>query len=212
MIKIRKFIVNPLQENSYLLYDETGECVVLDPGFYYPGEEEDVENFIGENNLHPIKIVNTHCHFDHIMGVEFIRKKYRIPFWCHNAELYWLKHGPSQAVMFNIAMKGVTAPEGFFTGGDVVRFGNSELVILPVPGHSPGHVVFYSEKESFLMAGDVLFSGSIGRSDFPGGNYHDLIYHIRTSLLVLPPDTKVWCGHGPETTIGYEKSHNPFLI
>jgi len=212
MIKVARFKVNPLQENSYLLYDETRECLVVDAGFFYQDEEESLLKFIRDHNLKPVSVVNTHCHFDHIMGVEFIRKSFRIPFVCHPDERFWIKNGPVQSSLFGIDMKDVSEPDSYLKENEPVVFGNSVLNVIHVPGHSPGHVVFQSAVDSLLIAGDVLFRGSIGRSNLPRGNSESLLRNIREKLLVLPPQTVVWCGHGPETTIGTEKADNPFLI
>jgi hydroxyacylglutathione hydrolase len=212
MITVQKFVVNPLQENSYLLSDETGECVIVDAGFFSPDEEEAVVLFIGRNRLKPVKLVNTHCHFDHIMGVEFLRKKFSIPFECHEDDSFLLKVASGQSSLFGIKMANVSPAESYLAEAIPVRFGNSVLRVIHVPGHSPGHVAFYSADNTFLIAGDVLFYGSIGRTDLPGGNYSVLIKSIRDKILTLPTSTRVFCGHGPDTSIGFEKKNNPFLI
>ncbi len=211
MVKIEKFVVNPLQENSFVLYDETGECIFIDPGFYYSEELAEIKKYIAGNNLNPQKITNTHCHFDHIMGVEFVRNEFQIPFYAHADDAFWVEKAAIQGEMFEIEMQPVSPVDGFLHETEKLKFGNSELQIIHVPGHSPGHVVFYSEHDGFLIAGDVLFYGSIGRTDLPGGDYQTLVSGIKSKLFQLPPDTKVYCGHGSETTIGFEKNNNPFL-
>jgi glyoxylase-like metal-dependent hydrolase (beta-lactamase superfamily II) len=211
MIKVEKFVVNPLGENSFIISDETGECVFVDPGFFYDEEHDEVREYIKSNNLTPVRITNTHCHFDHIMGVEFVRNEFKIPFYAHPDDVFWVEKAIDQGKMFGFEMKPVAPPHAFLAENDFVEFGNSKLKIIHVPGHSPGHVVFYSEAGKILIAGDVLFYGSIGRTDLPGGNYETLISNIKSKLFALPDDTKVFCGHGPETTIGFEKRTNPFL-
>ncbi|HKL31515.1 MAG TPA: MBL fold metallo-hydrolase [Tangfeifania sp.] len=211
MVEIKKFAVNPLQENTLLISDETGECVFVDPGFYFPVEHDEIKNYISENNLKPVMIANTHCHFDHIMGVEFIRQEYNIPFVAHPDDAFWVKKAIDQGKMFGFDMKPVNPPDSFFSENEKLKFGNTEFDIIHIPGHSPGHVVFYSEKEKILIGGDVLFHGSIGRSDLPGGDQATLISGIKEKLFKLPDETKVYCGHGPETTLGFEKESNPFL-
>lgn len=211
MITVEKFMVNPLGENSYILSDESGECIFIDPGFFYEEEYNEVRTYIAENKLKPVKITNTHCHFDHIMGVEFVRKEYNVPFYGHAEDAFLIERSMSQAQMFGMEMGTVGPLDHLLNEGETVRFGNSELEIIHVPGHSPGHVVFYSQKDKFLIAGDVLFYGSIGRTDLPGGDYNTLISGIKNKLFQLPDDTKVYSGHGPETTLGFEKSSNPFL-
>ncbi|MFV0268732.1 MAG: MBL fold metallo-hydrolase [Draconibacterium sp.] len=211
MITIQKFVVNPLGENSYILSDETGECVFVDPGFYYTEEKEEVKEYIAVNKLKPVMIANTHCHFDHILGVEFVREQYRIPFYAHAEDAFLVERSVSQAQMFGFDMSEVKPMNGWLHEGETLKFGNTEMKIIHVPGHSPGHVVFYSEQENILVVGDVLFYGSIGRTDLPGGNYDTLISGIKTKLLTLPEDVKVYSGHGPETSVGVEKWSNPFL-
>ncbi|WP_372950244.1 MBL fold metallo-hydrolase [Mariniphaga sp.] len=211
MLKIEKFVVNPLQENTFVLSDETGECIFIDPGFYFDVEQKEIIDYVADNNLKPLKITNTHCHFDHIMGVEFIRNHFKIPFYAHSDDAFWVKQAIFQGKMFGFEMEPVQAPEYFYQENETLKFGNTELEIIHVPGHSPGHVVFYSEQENLLIAGDVLFNGSIGRTDLPGGNYETLISGIKEKLFKLPDETKVYCGHGPETTLGFEKKSNPFL-
>jgi glyoxylase-like metal-dependent hydrolase (beta-lactamase superfamily II) len=211
MLKIEKFVVNPLQENSWVISDETGECVFIDPGFYYDEEFDEIRDYISSRNLKPVKILNTHCHFDHLMGVGFIRNEFGVPFFAHPADNFWVEKAVEQAQMFGFEMSPVQPADGFFNDNEQVCFGNSVLEIIHVPGHSPGHVAFYHAGSASLLAGDILFYGSIGRTDLPGGNYQTLISAIKNRLFVLPADTKVYCGHGPETTLGFEMQNNPFL-
>jgi hydroxyacylglutathione hydrolase len=211
MITVKKFVVNPLGENSFIISDETGECIFIDPGFYYEEEFDEIKDYISQNQLVPVKITNTHCHFDHIMGVEFIRDEYGIPFQAHADDLFWIERAVEQAKMFGFSMQPVKPIDSFLVEGEKILFGNTELEIINIPGHSPGHVVFYNKVENFIIAGDVLFYGSIGRTDLPGGNYNDLISNIKNKLFSFPDETKVYCGHGPETTLGFEKKTNPFL-
>ncbi|MEZ5104387.1 MAG: MBL fold metallo-hydrolase [Draconibacterium sp.] len=211
MIKVEKFVVNPLGENSFIISDETGECIFIDPGFYYEEEFQEITDYIRNNKLKPVKITNTHCHFDHILGVEFVRKEFNIPFYAHEADEFWVERVVDQGQMFGFEINPVSPIDQFLKENEFVEFGNTKLKIIHVPGHSPGHVVFYNEPEPVLIAGDVLFYGSIGRTDLPGGNYETLISGIKNKLFPLPDNTKVYCGHGPETTLGFEKSTNPFL-
>lgn len=211
MIKVEKFVVNPLGENSFIISDETGECIFIDPGFYYEEEFQEITDYIRNNKLKPVKITNTHCHFDHILGVEFVRKEFNIPFYAHEADEFWVERVVDQGQMFGFEINPVSPIDQFLKENEFVEFGNTKLKIIHVPGHSPGHVAFYNEPEPVLIAGDVLFYGSIGRTDLPGGNYETLISGIKNKLFPLPDNTKVYCGHGPETTLGFEKSTNPFL-
>lgn len=211
MIKIEKFVVNPLSENTFVVSDESGDCILVDPGFYFPEEHDEIRNYIAENKLNPVKITNTHCHFDHIMGVEFVREEYGIPFHAHADDAFWIERAEQQANTFGFKLKPVQPIDAFLTENKNIKFGNTELEVIHIPGHTPGHVVFYNREAEVLIAGDVLFYGSIGRTDLPKGNHDDLISNIKNKLLILPENTKVYCGHGPETTIGFEKSSNPFL-
>ena len=211
MLKVEKFVVNPLQENTYVLYDETGECIFIDPGFYFEVEKDEIRKFVAEKNLKPVFIANTHCHFDHIMGVEFIRNEYKIPFYAHADDEYWIKSAIDQAQLFGFNMDKVNLPESFFTANNKIEFGQSSLEIIHVPGHSPGHVAFYSKEADILIGGDVLFYGSIGRTDLPGGDFDTLISSIKDKLFGFSDKTTIYCGHGPETSLGFEKNTNPFL-
>ena len=211
MIKVEKFVVNPLAENSFVLSDETGESVLIDPGFFYREEKREIKEYIADNNLKPLKIINTHCHFDHIMGVEFIRSEFNVLFCAHADDSFWVEKATEQGNMYGFEMKPVASIDEFLVEKEYVNFGNSQLEIIHIPGHSPGHVVFYSKEDNFLIVGDVLFYGSIGRTDLPGGDYATLISNIKSKLFLLPDETKVYCGHGQETTLGFEKTSNPFL-
>ncbi len=211
MLKVKKFVVNPLQENSFVISDETGQCIFIDPGFYFGEEYDEVDEYLNEHELSPVFIANTHCHFDHIMGVEYIRNKYKVPFKAHPHDEFWLENAVKQGQSFGFDLDEVNPPDAFFHENEELKFGNTSFKIIHVPGHSPGHVVFYSEAAKTLIAGDVLFQGSIGRSDLPGGNHEQLVSNIKNKLFPLSDDTKVYCGHGPETSLGFEKKSNPFL-
>ncbi len=211
MISIKKFTVNPLQENSFVVYDESSECIFVDPGFYFPEEREKVKRYILEHNLKPLFIANTHCHFDHILGVEFVRREYGIDFLTHRDDAFWVEAAIEQGEMFGFQIDAVGEPDAFFGENDLIEFGNSSLRVIHIPGHSPGHVVFYSEADKVLLSGDIIFKGSIGRTDLPGGNFNQLVSGIHDKLFTLPADVNILCGHGPSTTIGFEKLSNPFL-
>jgi len=211
MINVKKFTFNPLQENTYILYDETSDCVIIDAGCYFNYEQEELTRFIREMKLCPVKLVNTHCHFDHILGITFCRLTYRIPFLAHKDDEFLIERAVVQGDVFGVPMEPVDLPDEWIGEGERLSFGNSSMEILHVPGHAPGSLVFYDPIQEFILAGDVLFRGSIGRTDLPKGNLEQLISHIKDKLLILPDETIVYCGHGPETTIGAEKRTNPFL-
>ncbi|MFY9152538.1 MAG: MBL fold metallo-hydrolase [Prolixibacteraceae bacterium] len=211
MIQIKKFTFNPVQENTFVVYDETGECAIIDAGCYFDYERRELDDFIATKQLKPVKLINTHCHFDHIMGITHCRIKYKILFEIHPDELALIEQAESHGDLFGIPMEPVDAPDAFFQEGDRIIFGNSYFDVIAAPGHSPGGVVFHNPEQKMLFAGDVLFYGSIGRTDLPGGSFEQLIDNIQTKLLILPEDTIVYSGHGPETSIGFEKNKNPFL-
>lgn len=211
MIQIEKFIFNPVQENTFVLYDETKECIIIDAGCYFDYEEKELDGFIEKENLKPVKLVNTHCHFDHILGVTHCRGKYSIPFYANAQDNFLVENVVASGERFGVAVDPVGLPDFFLAENDHVTFGDSSLDIIHVPGHAPGHVVLHSPDQQFLMAGDVLFYGSIGRTDLPRGSFDQLVGNIKSKLFVLPDETVVYSGHGPETSIGFEKNNNPFL-
>jgi glyoxylase-like metal-dependent hydrolase (beta-lactamase superfamily II) len=211
MIKIKTFIFNPFQENTYLLYDETREAVIIDPGCFSAQEEIILVNFIEEYKLKPVRILNTHCHIDHILGNHYLSKKYQIKVEAHRDDEFLAKNAKNYGSTFGIQLKESPNIDKFISENDEIVFGNSKLQIAHVPGHSPGGIVFYNIAESFMIVGDVLFLDSIGRTDLPGGNYNDLISNIKNKLFPLGDKMKVYSGHGSSTTIGNERIYNPFL-
>lgn len=213
MISIEKFVFNPFQENTYVLYDHTKECVIVDPGCIDANEQQMIVDFIQKNDLRPVMVLNTHLHLDHVFGCKFIIDTYNIPFIAHADDQFFIDITKSYAVQFGIAIS--ENPPGLtktVDEGDVVKFGESELQIIHVPGHSPGGIVLYNKSQQFAIAGDVLFNGSIGRTDLVQGNHEQLISGIKEKLLTLNDDIIVYPGHGGVTTIGAEKQENPFLV
>jgi hydroxyacylglutathione hydrolase len=210
-MNIKKLKFNPIEVNAYVLWDETLECVIIDPACFYPQEEQQLKLFIETNNLRPVKILNTHGHFDHLMGNRFVEKTWGLSCEIHKEDNYLVEQASSQSLLFGRSIPKPPLPGHFFVDGEILSFGNSTLKVIFVPGHSPGGVAFYCEAEKMLFAGDILFYGSVGRTDLPKGNHEQLITGIKEKLLVLDPDVRVYCGHGPETTIGAEKRNNPFL-
>jgi hydroxyacylglutathione hydrolase len=212
MIKVQKFVFNPFSENSFLLYDETGECVLADMGSYTVDEKKKVLYFIENNRLKPVMIVNTHCHVDHVLGNSFFKNKFKIINAAHADDEFLLENAVETGRIFGLEVEAPPKSDVYLQEGKRLSFGNSFLEVLHVPGHSPGSVALYSKDDNFILTGDVLFNGSIGRTDLPGGDYDTLIRSIREKLLELPDDVLVYCGHGAETTIGEEKVSNPFLL
>jgi len=211
MIQLHSFVCNPYQENTYLLYDETGECVIIDPGMYTSNEQNEVIKFITVNNLKPVMLLNTHCHIDHVLGNKLVHDTYGLLPQFHEGELPLITAIPSYAPAQGIRYELSPLPQTFLPESGTIQFGNSQLELIFAPGHSPAHLCFYSKEDNFLIGGDVLFYRSIGRTDLPGGNFDLLIKNIREKLFALPDDCTVYPGHGGETTIGQEKQYNPFL-
>ncbi|MBC7745186.1 MAG: MBL fold metallo-hydrolase [Flavobacterium sp.] len=212
MINVKLFTCNPYQENSYLLYDETLECVIIDPGMYTGDEQNLVLKFIADNKLQPVLLLNTHCHIDHVLGNKFIYDTYGLLPQFHKGEEIVLNTVVSYAPQMGIRYDVSPQPETFLPETGYVSFGSSKLELIFAPGHSPAHLCFYNSDNNFLIGGDVLFYESIGRTDLPGGNHQQLLKNINEKLFILPEDCKVYPGHGPATTIGYEKLNNPFLV
>ncbi len=212
MIQIQSFTFNPFQENSYVLYDETGECVIIDPGCFDEDEKADLKAFIYSNELKPVKLLNTHCHIDHVLGNKFITNEFGLYPIIHEKDLPTLTEmTPLASKMYGIPYETSSLPKEFLTEGEVITFGKSALTVIFTPGHAPGHVVFYNQEQQFLINGDVLFNGSIGRTDLPNCNHQDLIDSIQKKLYTLPDEVVVYTGHGEPTTIGKEKRSNPFV-
>ena len=212
MIQLKAFTFNPFAENTYVLYDETAECIIIDAGCYDDSEKNEMTKFIYENGLIPVELINTHCHIDHVLGLSFLAKKYNLDLRFHEKDMPVFDSTEMVAKMYGIPnVELPPSPSGFFEEGEIIEFGNSKLEILFTPGHSPGHVVLVNQDQKFVIGGDVLFYGSIGRTDLPGGNHQTLIDSIKSKLLILEDEFQVYSGHGPVTNIGFERKNNPFL-
>lgn len=211
MLKIKSFVFSPIQENTYLLYNEFNQCAIIDPGCYFDAEKEVLTQFIKDNSFTVIHLLNTHCHLDHVFGNKYVAETYSLTPQIHKTEEQVLAFAPTSGLMYNLPFDNYTGQLLFLKEGDVVTIGKDELVVIQAPGHSPGHICFYNKAQGFLIGGDVLFNRSIGRTDLPGGNYDELIKNIKEKLLVLPNKTIVYSGHGETTTIGEEKVENPYL-
>lgn len=212
MISIHSFTFNPIQENMYLLWDETKDCIIIDPGCYDDSERALLAKFIADNQLNPVKLLNTHCHLDHIFGNRFVAETYNLKLEMNRNDQRILDAFQMTCDLYGMNCDPSPQPSVFLEEGDIIKFGKSQLEILFTPGHSPGSITFYNRDEKFMIAGDVLFYGSIGRTDLPGGSHETLITNIKTKLFPLGDDFKVYSGHGPATNIGFERLHNPFLI
>ncbi|MGN7784587.1 MBL fold metallo-hydrolase [Niabella sp. 22666] len=211
MLSVHKFTFNPIQENTYVLYAENGDCCIIDPGCYFDEERNELVRFIQSKNLKPVYLLNTHCHLDHVFGNKFVSDTWQLPLYLHETEKMVLSFAPKSADMYGLPFENYNGEMKWLNSGDIVKIGDNELKVLFTPGHSPGSVSFYNEKDGYVISGDVLFSGSIGRTDLPGGDYDQLEHSIKTELYTLPDETKVYSGHGGGTSIGFEKRNNPFV-
>ncbi|MEM8908040.1 MAG: MBL fold metallo-hydrolase [Bacteroidota bacterium] len=212
MTLVANFTFNPFEENTYVLYDDTKECIIIDPGCYTAAERKILQDFIRDNELKPVRLINTHCHLDHIFGNRFIADTYELGLEIHQGELPVLDAVPEICRRYGLPLPEASPqPTRFIEAGEAITFGNTHLQTLFTPGHSPASISFYCAESQFVIAGDVLFYGSIGRYDLTGGDLPTLLNSIRTQFFTLPDDVTVYPGHGPKTTIGFEKANNPFL-
>ncbi len=212
MLKVKVFTFSPVQENTYVLYNEHNKAIIIDPGCYFSAEQETLKNFIKDTGLEPVRLLNTHCHLDHVFGNKWVAKTWKLEPWLHAGEEQMLKLAPLSGEKWGLPFENYEGPLHFLEEGETIFLDEDELRVILAPGHSPASICFYCEKQKLLIGGDVLFRQSIGRTDLPGGDHETLLKSIREKLFVLPDDVTVYPGHGINTTIGYEKKHNPFLI
>jgi len=211
MVKVSTLAYNDFQINTYILIAENNECIIIDPGCYYEQEKDHLKNYIEENNLKPILLLNTHCHVDHVLGNGFVKEVFDIKLKAHKEEGLLYKHAYEQGQLFGFEVNKLPPIDEYLDEKNKIVFDNTELSIIHVPGHSPGSIAFLNKRDNFIIVGDVLFNGSIGRTDLMMGDYDTLIDSIQKNLMVLDENMKVYPGHGPYTTIGKEKQTNPFL-
>ena len=212
-MQIVKFVFNPIQENTYIVWDETKECIIIDAGNMSAREDKVLAEFIEEQGLKPVLAVNTHCHFDHILGVEFLKMTYGVPFAASSADLELLKSGRASGAMFGMELGAL--PESIdidLASLDEVKFGNTTLRVIATPGHSKGCVSLLHEESKSLFTGDTLFRESIGRTDLPGGDYPTIMQSILKKILPLGDEVVVYPGHGDKSNIGHESLYNPFVV
>jgi glyoxylase-like metal-dependent hydrolase (beta-lactamase superfamily II) len=207
---IQSFVFNPFSENTYVVFDETKEAVIIDPGCYEPIEKSELDQFITSKGLTVKFILNTHCHIDHVLGNFHCKTKYKAPLLIHREDEKVLLAVQSYASNYGFAGYQPTLPDRFLEENESFAFGNTNWKILFLPGHSPGHIALYDEQKKTIFSGDVLFKRSIGRTDLPGGNFDVLLKSIQQKLFLLPDDVVVYSGHGSTTSIGEEKKSNPF--
>jgi glyoxylase-like metal-dependent hydrolase (beta-lactamase superfamily II) len=211
MLTVKQFVFSPVQENTYVIYDEQDNCCIIDPGCYFGNERNELKEFIQETGLQPKYLLNTHCHLDHVFGNKFVHDTWGLTLHLHEKEKVVLDNSPTFAISWGLPFESYKGPLVYLREGEVIRLGEHEFKILFTPGHSPGHISFWCRKQQFVVSGDVLFRRSIGRTDLPGGDFDTLAKSIREQLYALPDETIVYNGHGPETTIGYEKLHNEYV-
>lgn len=211
MITVKGFTFNPVQENTYILFNEQGYCAIIDPGCYFSTEKRELQDFINQYKLEHKFLLNTHCHLDHVFGNMFIYETYGTPLHIHEREKPVLAYAPVSGKSFNLPFDNYEGEIVLLKEGQEILLGTDILKVLFVPGHSPGHICFYCKAQNFVIGGDVLFKGSIGRTDLPGGDHETLLRSIRQELFTLPDDVIVYPGHGEATTIGFEKKYNPFF-
>lgn len=209
---IKTFTFNPVMENTYVLHDETREAIVIDAGCLYENEKKALQQYLEHNQLILKRVINTHLHFDHQFGNRFLFETYRIGPEAHAADECLLEGVKAKAVIYGFPIhEDAQALKGYLQDNELVTAGNMQLRCIHVPGHAPGHLAFFASEHKVLFSGDILFKNSIGRTDLVFGNHEQLIRGINEKLMTLPPDTVVYPGHGPTTTIGEEHSTNPFL-
>ncbi len=211
MFTLQAFVFNFASENTYILYNENKNAWIVDPGNFTEKETEAIDHFIKDQQLNIVRIVLTHAHIDHVMGLQWAVDNFKLPVTMHEDDKEVLDLLPMSGSRFGITVKPVTAEFHFISENDELDFDGEKFKIYHVPGHSPGSVVYHNVSQKFVISGDVLFQGSIGRTDLFKGNYEQLISGIKTKLFVLDPETQVFSGHGNSTTIGFEKDYNPFF-
>ena len=208
---LHHLIFNPYEVNTYIVAASDGQCAIIDPACCSPAEQTALGKFIAEKGLHPVWLINTHGHFDHVIGNAFVCHAWQLKTAAHCDDLFLMQNAYRQGETFGFAVEQPPTPAVFLNDGEMITFDDVSLQIRHIPGHSPGSIVLYSEAQKWVIVGDVMFRGSIGRSDLPGGDYNLLINGIEEKLMTLPPETAVHPGHGPDTTLGRERKYNPFL-
>lgn len=210
-MNIKSFVFNPFYENTIVLSSSEGNCYIFDPGCYEDYEQKELTDYIQMEGLNVKAIINTHCHIDHVLGNQFLKNHYNVPLMIPKNEVEVFDAVPAYAPQWGITSYEHASVDNYLVEGKSLELDELELKLIEVPGHSPGHIMFYIQKENILIGGDVLFRESIGRTDLPGGNHEALLTNIQEKVYTLPENVTVYPGHGPTTTIGHEKQYNPFV-
>jgi len=211
MLQCHTFTFNPYAENTYVLTNEDKECLIVDPGCYTEQEQTTLTNFIRDEGLTPVYLLNTHGHIDHMLGNRYVKDTYQIPFLTHRLVIPELEATQAYGSMFGFTPAPSPHPDQLLEEGDVIELGNEKLEVLFTPGHSAGHISFFHRESKQLFSGDVLFQMSIGRTDLPGGDYNTLMETIFNKIIPLGEEVIIYPGHGPTTTIAEEVAMNPFI-
>ncbi|MDI9364041.1 MAG: MBL fold metallo-hydrolase [Flavobacterium sp.] len=211
MLHIHTFTFNPVQENTYVVYNDKGKAIVIDPGCYFTAEQATLQTFLTNHSLKVVQLINTHCHLDHVFGNKWAAKTFGLELYIHPEEEKMLAYAPQSGIKWGLPFENYTGPLHFLKQDYTIQLDENELIVLETPGHSPGSISLYAKAEGFVIAGDALFNGSIGRTDLPYASHQQLIDSIKAQLFTLPDDTKVYSGHGMPTSIGHEKLTNPYL-
>lgn len=211
MLTVKRFVFNPIQENTYVVYNGKDACAIIDPGCYFPEEKHTLSSWLKKNELHPNLLLNTHCHLDHVFGNKWVAEQYHLELQMGEKEQWTFNFAPESGIRWSMPFENYSGNIIFLKERDEILMGEDKLEVLFTPGHSVGHIVFYNRSQGFVIGGDVLFRMGIGRTDIPGGDSETLLVSISEKLFTLPDDVIVYPGHGEPTTIGYEKENNPFL-
>jgi glyoxylase-like metal-dependent hydrolase (beta-lactamase superfamily II) len=212
MLTIHSFCFNAFQENTYIIFNEQKEAIIVDPGCYAPNEQATLANYISENKLTPTLLLNTHCHLDHVFGNSFVNEKYGLTAHFHKNEQPVIDRLPEGGARWGVPCEPYKGAVKYILQDEIIKFGTDEFKVLFTPGHSPGSLCFYHAKQDFLIGGDLIFKDGVGRTDLPGCNPMDLMHSIKTQILPLPDTMTIYSGHGPLTTWGREKKANPYVL
>lgn len=211
-MQVEKFVFGPFAENTYIAYVDTGECIIIDPGTTNDAEKQQLKDFFNKHSLKPVRLINTHCHLDHILGNKWVKEEYGLLPEFHEKEVENVKFADEMAPNMGIEPPQSPYPERYLSENDEITLGSQKIKLIFSPGHSPGHLILAPEGEDYVISGDVIFEAGVGRTDLPGGNYETLMQTIKDKILSMEDSIKLLPGHGPQTTVGFERNNNPFVL